>query len=725
MFRIISKQLQIFGRIFFAFTLILCLSTNGFCKTTGWEGLFGTDVKLDTLYFDNNLSALDDTAQKAFETLDELIGGGSSTWTAAGDSGAGFLVGDAAETVILKGAGGNSVSAASNIWTITWSSSGLTWAGNAITTAKGGFGLDTSTWTGIGAVNGGTWTAIGIGSANQILAINIAGTGYNWTADATGGAGASTWTATADSGTDQLIEDTNTVKLAGGTAISTTIGATDTWTINWTSANQTWNGNVIGNTKGGTGQDSSGWTEMVKVGSGTWTTATADTDYLKTLAKDLVTTTPLSGGTDNILPGADADITIAISKADTSTNGYLWSTDWNTFNGKMAGTLLKDIVAGVGLSGGENDVLPGADADTTLTFDATELDALTWDAGTLTNFTWTFDLSGTDVAINWTSAKMDVTGTVNATTLTEGGNAVYNSTEVPGGELGGTWASPTIDDSVAVTSWNLTTPTITTSLTTSTPTTLSAAELDRLDGLAGIITTDATACTDLEGVGLAIDTAVLKFAPAEVIAPTWGAGATQVWTFDLATDYTVTWTTGLATFSGDITVSGGDVKSGNIALTIGDATTDSITFSADGTGNAEFVFPADVIGVADIDWGTGAGQIMLSKSFVLSGTISNTSDFGTIWKTKEAITISNVCITCAGGAASWSIVGNLDECDTNGANCATVDSADITCTQGTEAADDASLSNASIDANDWIGWHTTSQTWTTGGNCGITFYYTK
>lgn len=31
-----------------------------------------------------------------------------------------------------------------------------------------------------------------------------------------------------------------------------------------------------------------------------------------TVAKDLVTTSPLSGGTDNILPGADADITIAI-----------------------------------------------------------------------------------------------------------------------------------------------------------------------------------------------------------------------------------------------------------------------------------------------------------------------------------------------------------------------------------------------------------------------------
>ncbi len=35
----------------------------------------------------------------------------------------------------------------------------------------------------------------------------------------------------------------------------------------------------------------------------------------------------------------------------------------------------------------------------------------------------------------------------------------------PGGELGGTWASPTLDDSVAVTSWNLTTPVVTTDIT--------------------------------------------------------------------------------------------------------------------------------------------------------------------------------------------------------------------------------------------------------------------
>jgi len=83
-------------------------------------------------------------------------------------------------------------------------------------------------------------------------------------------------------------------------------------------------------------------------------------------------------------------------------------------------------------------------------------------------------------------------------------------------------------------------------------------------------------------------------------------------------------------------------------------------------------------------------------------------------------------MTAMGGAAAWSITGHLDECDSAGANCSGVDGAtDITCTQGTNASDDASLSNGSIDANDWVGFHTTSTTWTTGGKVGITFNYTQ
>lgn len=122
---------------------------------------------------------------------------------------------------------------------------------------------------------------------------------------------------------------------------------------------------------------------------------------------------------------------------------------------------------------------------------------------------------------NWDIGNFDITlksltgdGTIEGATLTEGGNAVYNATEVPGGELGGTFASFTIDDGIAVSNWNLTTPTITTSLTTSTPKTISVAELDRLDGLAGIIVTDVTAVTDIEGTGLSIGGTTLNWSAA-------------------------------------------------------------------------------------------------------------------------------------------------------------------------------------------------------------------
>jgi hypothetical protein len=61
-----------------------------------------------------------------------------------------------------------------------------------------------------------------------------------------------------------------------------------------------------------------------------------------TLAKDLVTTAPLTGGADNILPGADSDVTLAL-------------------------TVQKDLVAGNGLGGGADDILPGSDSDVTMT----------------------------------------------------------------------------------------------------------------------------------------------------------------------------------------------------------------------------------------------------------------------------------------------------------------------------------------------------------------------
>lgn len=54
-----------------------------------------------------------------------------------------------------------------------------------------------------------------------------------------------------------------------------------------------------------------------------------------TSARTISTTSPLSGGGD-----LSADRTLSISQATTSTNGYLSSTDWNTFNGKQSALTL-------------------------------------------------------------------------------------------------------------------------------------------------------------------------------------------------------------------------------------------------------------------------------------------------------------------------------------------------------------------------------------------------
>ena len=93
-----------------------------------------------------------------------------------------------------------------------------------------------------------------------------------------------------------------------------------------------------------------------------------------TVAKDIVAAgTGMSGGADDVLPGADADVTITLTTSKdlvTSGTGLSGGED-DVFPGADADvtitlTTSKDIVAGAGLTGGEDDVLPGADADVTI-----------------------------------------------------------------------------------------------------------------------------------------------------------------------------------------------------------------------------------------------------------------------------------------------------------------------------------------------------------------------
>ncbi len=83
------------------------------------------------------------------------------------------------------------------------------------------------------------------------------------------------------------------------------------------------------------------------------------------------------------------------------------------------------------------------------------------------------------------------------------------------------------------------------------------------------------------------------------------------------------------------------------------------------------------------------------KDFVVK-TPADADDF-ILFRSRTATTISNIYCIAQGGT---SISLTIQECDSAGANCSNVDDAQTCDTDG--ALDDGSLSNASIDAGDWI-----------------------
>ena len=106
------------------------------------------------------------------------------------------------------------------------------------------------------------------------------------------------------------------------------------------------------------------------------------------------------------------------------------------------------------------------------------------------------------------------------------------------------------------------------------------------------------------------------------------------------------------------------------------------------TTGGQFLFYSDEVNV-----------LMATKSFAFnygSGSFDLTNNQQYV-QFHEPITITAIdCFVTSGTSAQIEI----EECDANGANCATTDAA-ITCTTS-DVADDGSLSNASIDALDWV-----------------------
>jgi len=143
------------------------------------------------------------------------------------------------------------------------------------------------------------------------------------------------------------------------------------------------------------------------------------------------------------------------------------------------------------------------------------------------------------------------------------------------------------------------------------------------------------------------------------------------------------------------------------------------------TIGSAYIYRAGGTDVPIADGGTGAGTAAAAKAALDTGLPSKSfavgsrtaSDDFLLWRAPVAITITDIYGVLLTGT---NVVGGLDECDSNGANCVAVDS-DITF-DGSLDQDDGTLTNGTIDAGDWIMWHTTSVD--SPGYLTVTFEYT-
>ena len=166
-----------------------------------------------------------------------------------------------------------------------------------------------------------------------------------------------------------------------------------------------------------------------------------------------------------------------------------------------------------------------------------------------------------------------------------------------------------------------------------------------------------------------------------------------------------TLTGGIASIGAASNLSGGTVTLGTLAGAIdaGGATSLEIPNGTGPTVDAAGEIAIDTTSDQLVYYG-GAKRVLPYKqyaSFVIPAP-ADTDDINLL-KAPYGMTISAInCIV----QGTTSVTGQLQECDSAGANCADLDS-DITC-DADGAADDGSLTDSAIAANGWLRWKTTS-----------------
>jgi hypothetical protein len=140
---------------------------------------------------------------------------------------------------------------------------------------------------------------------------------------------------------------------------------------------------------------------------------------------------------------AGSFFTINNSDDDIANQVYLLELDYSVDDDQaLADYILLQDAGGTVLTIQEGGMLSiGANPGDGGIFNLENAAVISWEDETETTLT---HVDNTGLAVNLN---------LEAATLTEGGNAVYNSSETPGGELAGTWATPTLDETgIALTS---------------------------------------------------------------------------------------------------------------------------------------------------------------------------------------------------------------------------------------------------------------------------------